>query len=153
MPCILVARYCVSPLRYHRIRYHLACISPWLDLSCRDRRWSRICMRFRTRMVRIIVAQHWIFSLTYPVFHPPSRLLNTHLPHPHSLFDPNTCIIWPHISLSVITPKTVYYLINIVVKTQTSPPASSITDLLNGMCPLGNISYFLLVFLLRLVSP
>ena len=93
-----------------------------------------------------------VLALTFPAFHPPFRQLNSHLPHPHSFFDSNTCIIWPHISLSVITPKTVYYLINIVVKTQTSPPASSIADLLNGMCPLGNISYFLLVFPLWLVS-
>ena len=75
-----------------------------------------------------------VLALTFPAFHPPFRRLNTHLPYPHSFFDSNTCIIWPHISLSVITPKTVYYLINIVVKTQTSPRASSITDLLNGMC-------------------
>ena len=43
-------------------------------------------------------------------------------------------------------PKTFYYLINIVVKAQTLPFASSIADLLNGMCPLGNISDFLFVF-------
>ena len=89
-----------------------------------------------------------VLALTFPAFHPPFRQLNSHLPHPHSFFDSNTCIIWPHISLSVITLKTVYYLINIVMKAQILPFASSITDLPSGMCPLGNISYFMLVLLL-----
>ena len=88
---------------------------------------------------------------TSPVFHPPFHRLNTHLPH--VFFDFNTCIFGPHISLSIVTPKTAYYLINIVMKTQTLPFASSIAVLLNDMCPLVNISYFLLAFPLRLVSP
>ena len=92
-------------------------------------------------------------ALTYPIFHPPCYLTNAHLPHSHPFFDFNTCVIGPHISLYIIMSKVVHSLIAIVMKTQTSPPASSIADLLNGMSPLGNISYFLLVFLLRLVSP
>ena len=91
--------------------------------------------------------------LTYPVFHPPCCLTNTHLSHPNSLFESNTSVIGPYISLSITMPKTFYYLINIVVKAQTLPFTSSIADLLNGMCPLGNISYFLLAFPPRLVSP
>ena len=55
---------------------------------------------------------------------------------------------WPHISLYIVMSKAVYSLINIVMKTQTLPFTSSIADLLNGMCPLGNISYCLLIFLL-----
>ena len=94
-----------------------------------------------------------VFAFTFPVFHLPFCLLDSHLPHPLPFFGSNTCVIEHYMSLSVTMAKTVYYLINIIVKTQTSPPASSITDLLNGMCPLGNISYFLLIFLLRRVSP
>ena len=91
--------------------------------------------------------------MTYPVFHPPCCLTNTHLPHSHPFFDFNTCVIGDHISLYIVMSKAVYSLIAIVMKTQTLPFASFRADLLNGMCPLGNISYFLLAFLLRFVSP
>ena len=99
------------------------------------------------------MTQPSIFALTLPVFHRPFCLLDSHLPHPNSFFKSNTCVIGPYTSLSITMPKTFYYLRNIIVKTQSLPFASSITDLLNGMCPLGNISYFLLVLLLRLLSP
>ena len=94
-----------------------------------------------------------IFALTFPIFHPPFFLLNTHLHHPRSSFNSNTCVIGPHTSLLTTIPKTAYHLINIVVMTQTLLFASSIADLLNNMCPLGNNSYIRLTFLLRLVSP
>ena len=83
-----------------------------------------------------------VFALTFPVFHPLFGLPNVHLPHSHPFFRPGTCVIGPHISLYIVMSKTVHSLINIVMKTQTLPFASSIADLLNGMCPLGNISYF-----------
>ena len=97
-------------------------------------------------MVRIIVAQRPLFVLTYPVFHPSFCLPNIHLPHSNSFFESNTCVIEPYISLSTTMPDTFYHLINTVVKAQTLPFASSIADLLNDMCPLGNISDFLFVF-------
>ena len=51
----------------------------------------------------------------------PSAFLSTEcsLASPHSFLDSNTCIIVPHISLSMAMPRTVYYLTDIVVKTQT----------------------------------
>ena len=49
---------------------------------------------------------------------------------------------WPHISLYIVMSKAVYSLINIVMKTQTLPFTSYIADLLNGICPPGNIPYF-----------
>ena len=110
-------------------------------------------MRFWIWMMCIIIAWRPIFALTFPVFYPPSCLPNAHLPHSHPFFDFNTCVIGPHISLYIVMSKAVYSLIAIVMKTQTLPSASSIAGLLNGMCPLGHISYFLLAFPLRLVSP
>ena len=61
-----------------------------------------------------------MFALTLPVFPPTFCLLNAHLPHPI----PSTCIVGPHISLSITMPRTVYYLMDIVVKTQTLLSAS-----------------------------
>ena len=74
--------------------------------------------------VRIIIAQYLMFALTFPVFHPPFCLLNAHWHHPHSFVDSDTCIIGPHISLSITMPRTVYYLMYIVLKTQTLLSAS-----------------------------
>ena len=64
------------------------------------------------------------------VYHPCFKFLSTFLStehllaSPHSFLDSNTCIIGPHISLSITMPRTVYYLMDIVVKTQTLLSAS-----------------------------
>ena len=59
-------------------------------------------------MVRIIIAQRLIFALTFPVLHPPFCLPNAYLPPSHPFFDSNTCVIGPHISLSIIMSKAVH---------------------------------------------
>ena len=46
------------------------------------------------------------------------------LASPHSFLGSNTCVVGPHISLPITMPRTVYYLMNIVVKTQTLLSAS-----------------------------
>ena len=75
-------------------------------------------------MVHIIIAQYPIFMLTLPVFPPHFCLLNAHWPHTHSFLDSNTCVVRPHISLSITMPRTVYYFMDIVVKTLTLLSAS-----------------------------
>ena len=56
----------------------------------------------------------------------PSTFLSTErsLASPDSFLDSNTCIIGLHISLSITMLGTVYYLIDIIVKTQNLLSAS-----------------------------
>ena len=142
-------------------------VSPWVPLYLVPPRlyftmagpqlWDGRC--FRAHMMCLIQNGMYyhgpvsVFALTFHSFHPPFCLPKAHLASLPPLLRLQHLRYWAlHIPLHHM-PKTFYYLINIVVKAQTLPFTSCMADLLNGMCPLGNISYFLLVFLLRLVSP